>query len=267
MARSAQIPNIAPPPDAAELPASEKADPDSPSASPVRTPDLVPPSELDDHSTCSPKPLSQTISPVSPMMGSYDPHWSAFSSMSAKPGQSPAAVDKAVALQPVSQQHYGSGQHYSIASQEQQQPIKEQGDYQMMSSGQAHTTASVGINAAIKELVAEAPPTEAASAAKGAGNDVLTASAIHHQEPKEQETTTAADGDEEAISGAWIPWIQDPASEEFLGGASDEAGKIPLSPSNGRTTGEAVINDPEVKSAADETDDIWGWVSSPKNSP
>lgn len=246
--------------------------------------------------------------------------------MSGKPSPSPITRDRALSLQPVSQQHYGSGQHYPMhmppsnppryneadaLNQSESTPLKDQPpqppgkqlqDQQAASSEQAQTTENISKHEAGKGVVAEAPVSsipasgsekshgeaknivevvpevatsssqipasaEAASAAEGAGNDVLTASAIHPQEPKEQETTTAADGDEEAISGAWIPWIQDPASEEFLEGASDEGGKIPLSPSNGRTTGDAVINDPEVKSAADETDDIWGWVSSPKNSP
>lgn len=246
--------------------------------------------------------------------------------MSGKPSPSPITGDRALSLQPISQQHYGSGQHYPMhmplshpprykeaaaLNQPESTPLKDQPpqppgkqleDQQASSSEQAQTTENIGKHEAGKGVVAETPVSsipasgsekshgeaknivevvpevaissahipasaEAASAAEGAGNDIATASTTHTQGPKSQELSAEAQGDEEAIAGAWVPWIQDPASEEFLKGASGEAGNFPVSPSNGRTIADTVGKDPEAKTAADETDDIWGWVSSPKNSP
>lgn len=246
--------------------------------------------------------------------------------MSAKPSQSPISGDRALSLQPLSQQHYGSGQGYSIPmppsnpprysenatthqpesttvkDQPPQQPETQAEDQQVASSGQAHTAENFGTPEAAKEVVANAPtpsapatesekaygqakdtvdvvqeiipssaqlPASAACAgsAEGTGNDIAETSATLIEEPKSPEVSGEAQADEEAIAGAWIPWIQDPASEEFLEGSSDEAEKVPVSPSNCRAMGEAVGKGSEAKNTADETDDIWGWVSSPKNSP
>lgn len=190
----------------------------------------------------------------------------------------------------------------AINDQQPQQTAKEQGDHQVTCSGQPRTTGGTGKTEASNEVIAAAPVTfatasdsekthsdskdfvevtpqdsspsgqnpasvESAGAAGGAVNDSTASSATPFREPKSQEPGTEAQGNEETIAGAWIPWIQDPVSEEFLEGGSGEVGDVPVSPSNVLTTGEAVSKDPEAKSAADEIDGIWGWVSSPKNSP